>query len=74
MSKSRALQEIESDAMRLVYRHLLGAIEASDWICVSNIAEQLEEIAKRGMYHVRADQIRDINRFAMGNYREPDPR
>ena len=72
---SRALEVIQTDAMRLVNVQLLSAIEAGEWAAVLRLSEQLQEIAERGMYHTAQTKQQEISALAMRNYRsEPEAR
>lgn len=68
---SRALQEIESDCMRLVQIRLLGAIEARNWVVVNRIADELKELANRGLYHTSQSRLKDVGKYAMNGHTEP---
>jgi hypothetical protein len=69
-----AMIEVQRDAMRLVNVRLLAAVEAAEWAAVHNLAQQLQEIAQRGLYHASQARLQDIAKVAMGNHRETEPR
>lgn len=65
---TRAMHEIQSDAMRLIEVRLKGAIESCNWAAVNNYASQLADIAQRGLYHQSQEHMKDITAHAMRNY------
>lgn len=65
---TRAMHEIQSDAMRVTQIRLLSAIEACAWVEVTKCCEALEEIAQRGRYHAAQERQQEISKFALGNY------
>jgi len=71
---TRAMHEVQSDAMRLINIRLLAAVEACEWLSVHQLSHQLCEIAERGLYHAAMERQGDIAKFAMGDHIEPEPR
>lgn len=72
---TRAMHEIQYDAMRLVQIKLLSAIEANAWTFVKQYASELAEIADRGLYHAAQERQAEVSAFAMKNYKaDPEAR
>lgn len=72
---SRAMHEIQSDAMRLAQVELIGAIESCEWATVLRLTERIDDLAQRGLYHASQDRQKEITAFAMQGYKpEPDAR
>lgn len=72
---TRAMHEVQCDAMKLVGVRLPSAIEVCDWVAVNEYANQLTEIAARGLYHAAQEKQRETSEFAMRGYKpEPEAR
>jgi hypothetical protein len=70
---TRAMHEIQAEAMRLVTVQISGAVEACEWASVFRLAERLQELAQRGLYHASLERAKTIG-ATMPPPREPDPR
>jgi len=68
------MQEIQSESHRLATVRVLGAIGACDWVALSRLADQLKDLANRGLHHESIERAKSMASFAMGNHREPEPR
>lgn len=71
---SRAIHEIQSEATRLITVNIPGAIDTCSWVALHRLADQLKDLADRGMYHTNREKLESIASFAMGNHSEPEPR
>jgi hypothetical protein len=71
---NRAIEEIKSDAHRLVTVRILGAVEAREWASVHKLAEQLQEIAQCGLYHESLIRAKEIGSMALGSHQEREAR
>ena len=69
---TRAMETIQQDALKLTRTKIMSAIESLDWPTVMKLAEQLEEIAARGMHRHSIDNVAPKLRNI--NHRESDPR
>lgn len=71
---SRAVHEIQADAMRLAIVRIPDAIQACDWVSLHRLAERLDELAQRGLHHAGLERAKSIATFAMGGHAEREPR
>lgn len=71
---TRAIHEIQSEAMRLTQVKVLGAIESEDWVALSHLADQLKELAARGLYHASQSRLSEITQFALNGHCERESR
>lgn len=71
---TRATAAIQNEATLLATVRIQGAIEACNWATLVHLAEQLSELAQRGLYHQTQERQAEITKLAMGGHREADPR
>ena len=71
MAVNRAIEAIQSEAHRLTTVRVLGAIEAADWATLARLAEQLGELAQRGLYHDGLERAKSMATFALHSHTEP---
>jgi hypothetical protein len=72
--QSRAIHEIQCDAHKFSIR-LTDASDSRDRVAVHPIAEQIAELAQRGLYHESLIKSRKTAQFAMRGYAgEPEAR
>lgn len=69
----RAIHEIKVDGIKLV-RKLESAIESRSWASLAELANQLQDIAARGLHHESLIKAKNIAAFAMNGHTEPEPR
>ena len=68
---SRAIHEIQCEANTVTTVLISEAIEACNWRTLHVLAERLQELAQRGLYHSAQERQKEISQFALNGYR-PD--
>jgi hypothetical protein len=71
---SRAVHEIQSEAMTLANVLIPGAIESCAWVSLDRYADRLKELVQRGLYHQSLENAKDIAARMSRFYREEEAR
>ncbi len=69
---TRAMQTIQEDAIKLLNVRITAAVESLDWVSVYRLAEQLQELASRGIHRNSMDNV--LPKLANINYQEREAR
>lgn len=65
---NRAIHEIQSEVQRLATVRITSASEFREWASVSRLADELKDLAQRGLYHESRLKANSITEFAMRGY------